>query len=54
MKAKCPIAEAVYDLITAYNTFMDDPYIRNPVARALYVTWRKYDLKDSERREASE
>lgn len=46
------IGWAVCDLIDAYNAAamynkIHDGAIRNPVAYALYQTWKKYDGEDS-------
>ena len=38
------IGEAILDLIKIYTELKDDPYTKNPVARALYFTWKKYDI----------
>ena len=38
------IGEAIIDLIMIYTELKDDPYTKNPVARALYFTWKKYDI----------
>ena len=38
------IGEAILDLIKIYTDLKDDPYTKNPVARALYFTWKKYDI----------
>ena len=38
------IGEAIIDLIKIYADLKDDPYTKNPVARALYFTWKKYDI----------
>ena len=38
------IGEAILDLIKIYTELKDDPYTKNPVARVLYFTWKKYDI----------
>lgn len=38
------IGEAILDLIKIYADLKEDPYTKNPVARALYFTWKKYDI----------
>ena len=40
------IGHAVLDLIEEYNIAKEAEYVRNPVAYALYHTWRKYDTED--------
>lgn len=40
------IGHAVLDLIEEYNIAKETEYVRNPVAYALYHTWRKYDTED--------
>ena len=39
------IGEAILDLIKIYADLKEDPYTKDPVARALYFTWKKYDEK---------
>ena len=39
------IGEAILDLIKIYADLKEDPYTNDPVARALYFTWKKYDEK---------
>ena len=39
------IGEAIIDLIKIYADLKEDPYTKDPVARALYFTWKKYDEK---------
>lgn len=38
------IGEAILDLIKIYADLKEDPYTKDPVARALYFTWKKYDI----------
>lgn len=44
---KSRFESALFDLIQNYkkalNLMKEDEYIKNPVAWALYQTWRKYD-----------
>ena len=39
------IGGAILDLIKIYADLNEDPYTKDPVARALYFTWKKYDEK---------
>lgn len=43
------IGHAVLDLIEEYNIVRDLEWVHDPVAFALYHTWKKYDV--GERRE---
>lgn len=35
--------KAIKTLIAQYNNAVNNPMIRNPLAYALYQTWKKYD-----------
>ena len=47
------LERAIEDLKAHYDRALKIPYVRNPLAWALYRVWRKYDSKGEKQNESA-